>query len=36
LVVTRNPAYSAASFSGAGLVAEILLQRRFLFNGYQA
>ena len=28
LVVTRNPAYSAASFSGAGLVAEILLQRR--------
>ena len=28
LVVTRNPAYSAASFSGAGLVTEILLQRR--------
>jgi len=28
LIITRNPAYSAASFSGAGLVSEILLQRR--------
>ena len=28
LVQTRNPAYSAASFSGAALVSEILLQRR--------
>lgn len=28
MVKTRNPAYSAASFSGAGLLSEILLQRR--------
>lgn len=28
LIKTRNPAYSAASFNGAGLVSEILLQRR--------
>lgn len=28
LVKTRNPAYSAASFSGTTLIAEIMLQRR--------
>ena len=28
LVQTRNPAYSAASFSGTDLISEILLQRR--------
>lgn len=28
LIKTRNPAYSAAAFSGPGLLSEILLQRR--------
>jgi len=28
LIKTRNPAYSASAFSGAGLLLEILLQRR--------